>query len=80
MSEHDNVVADIVSNLGVEMPIPSDFLATDVIVLVRGWDEDGDEGLYEAHSQNLSWIVRTGMLNAALNNENVDTDWSPDDD
>jgi hypothetical protein len=78
LSGHDNIVADIVANLAVECPIPTDFLATDAIVLVRGFDSDGDEGLFEAHSYGLSWLLRVGMLNSALTDMNVDDDWSGD--
>jgi hypothetical protein len=78
VSSHDNIVADIVANLAVECPIPADFLPTDAIVLIGALEGDGDEGLFEAHSFGLSWLMRVGMMNAALTDMNVDDDWSGD--
>lgn len=73
-----NPVGDIVDALGVELTLPEGDLPADAVVLLRCVDSNGHAVLRIGWSDSLDWLTRTGMLHAALRDEEDTVDAGDD--
>ena len=72
-------IGELIDARGVTADMDSDDLVTDIVVLMKVTDAEGNTGLILETSTNLDWITQIGMVDAAKTIIGAGTRY-PDDD
>ena len=59
-------LGEIVDGLGCEHDLADDTLVTGAVLILHTVAADGTEDVVEIESENLSWVLKRGLLDVAL--------------
>ena len=67
-------LGEIVDGLGCEHDLEADTLVTGAILILHTVTATGVEALVVVESENLSWVLKRGMLDVALEGRDADVE------
>ena len=67
-------LGEIVDALGGEHDLEDDMLVTGAVLILHTVTAGGTEDVVEIESENLSWVLKRGMLDVALEGRNMDVE------
>ena len=70
----ERTLGEIVDALGCEHELEADTLVTGAILILHTVTATGLEDVVEIESENLSWVLKRGMLDVALEGRDADVE------
>ena len=70
----ERTLGEIVDALGCEHDLEADTLVTSAILILHIVTATGLEDVVEIESENLSWVLKRGMLDVALEGRDADVE------
>ena len=67
-------LGEIVDGLGCDNDLPDGALVMGAVVILHTVTATGTEDVVELESENLSWVLKRGMLDAALEGRDMDVE------
>lgn len=67
-TQHEHLILRI-NELIPELSIGAGSMVTDLMIMVKSTDMDGDVSMHIAHTMKKDWILRLGFIHAAMDIE-----------
>ena len=67
-------LGEIIDGLGCEHDLADDTLVTGAVLILHTVTADGTEDVVEIESESLSWVLKRGMLDVALEGRDADVE------
>ena len=67
-------LGEIIDGLGCEHDLADDTLVTGAVLILHTVTSYGTEDVVEIESENLSWVLKRGMLDVALEGRDMDVE------